>query len=154
MPDAELLGTTSDFFGLVRIMRARAEALPLSREKLEDLAGFPSGYCNKLLTDPPAKNMGITSLGKLLKGLALKLQVVEDRAQMERNAPHFGTRREQQVRNAPPLDAITAYKIYFVRTGARAAFRSTTPEQRRANGRAAANFRWHGNANGKANGNT
>jgi hypothetical protein len=120
---------------------------------LELITGLPDGYCNKLLADPPAKNIGITSLGKLLKGLALKLNVVEDAEQLQKIEP-LVPRYESNVRTAPLLDPVAAYKIWFARRGGRARWRSTTPEERSAIARAAANFRWHGNANGKANGHT
>lgn len=82
MTDGQHIAVVNDYPGLQRAMRARAEALQISRETLTAISGMESGHVNKLLADPPTKNMGVLTFGLLLQGLALKLIVTEDAEQM------------------------------------------------------------------------
>jgi hypothetical protein len=53
-------------------------------------------------------------------------------------------RAQKIARDEPPLDPVAAYKIDLARKGALARLKATTPEQRTALARKAANARWHG----------
>ena len=88
----------NDYYGLARAMRARAEQLGISRVTLGWIAGTSDGHVNKLLTDPPRRNMGITSLGELLQGLALELVVREDLQQLRKIERRLVRRDARQVR--------------------------------------------------------
>src|SRR5438105_693946 len=59
-------------------LRARAEQLNVSREKLDEISGLPAGYCGKLLAPDPIKNLGPIAMGALLGALGLKMMLVDD----------------------------------------------------------------------------
>jgi hypothetical protein len=75
----------SDYQGLIAALRARREALGISFAELDDFAEMPSGYCSKLLTNPREdgrgrnwRAFGPRSLARILSGLGVALQLVED----------------------------------------------------------------------------
>lgn len=63
-------------------LRARAEALNVSRQTLDEVSGLQSGYCAKLLAPVPIKGIGRITLAPLLGALGLKLVVVVDEEMM------------------------------------------------------------------------
>ena len=94
----EPIAIVTDYIGLQRVMRERLDALKMSRLVFEEIADLNEGHASKMLRDPPAKNMGITTLGKLLGGLGLKLLVVEDAEQTAQLRTRITERNEAQVR--------------------------------------------------------
>ncbi len=78
------LAVIHNYQELQEALRERAKALQVSRQALDELAGLPSGYCNKLLAPIPAKTMGIMSLGALLGAMGIRLVLVEDHAALAR----------------------------------------------------------------------
>jgi hypothetical protein len=76
LPDP--IAIVRDYAGLLAVIRARRAALDVSLETVDEVSGFCSRYCSKLLTDPPMKRMGIMSLGAMLGTLGLALAVIED----------------------------------------------------------------------------
>ena len=94
----EAIGVASDYHELHAILRARAEALNISREQLDEIAGLPAGYSAKLLAMEPVRGMGKMSLGALLASLGLTLIVVEDQLALTRYAARANQRSTRQVR--------------------------------------------------------
>src|SRR5690348_6293993 len=84
MSDSEPIGEFNDYSGFQRLMRARKEALQISNETLDALAGTFEGHAGKMLADPPSKNMGILTLGLLMQGLAVKGVLTVDEEQLRR----------------------------------------------------------------------
>ena len=77
-------------------LRARREALGVSFETLEALAGMPSGYASKLLTG--ARPMGALTLWLVLGALGLRIRLEEDPEALERNRRRTDW---QQLRRKP-----------------------------------------------------
>jgi hypothetical protein len=71
----------SDYRGLLEAFRERAKELEISREGIDEIAGWADGYAGKLLGGAAAKRrkiIGPLSLELLLAALGLKLILVED----------------------------------------------------------------------------
>lgn len=64
--------------GLHQALRARADALGVPREQLDELAGLTRGHAGKLLAPYPGRAMGRTTLGPMMYALKVKLLVVPD----------------------------------------------------------------------------
>jgi hypothetical protein len=84
MTEVRQLAEIADYADLHAALRARAEALNISRATLDDTAGLQDGYSGKVLAVPPVKGIGPRTLGLLLGGLAVKLILVEDLEQLDR----------------------------------------------------------------------
>ncbi len=78
---------------LVQALRARRDALNISHETIDSIAGLQSGYTSKLLAPKPIKNLGPMSFGSLLGALGLAVVVVEDTDQCERVSKHWEPRK-------------------------------------------------------------
>jgi hypothetical protein len=63
---------------LLAVIRQRRDALNVSHELLDDLAGFPAGYTGKLLAPEPVRGISHMSLGGLLGALGIALVAIED----------------------------------------------------------------------------
>ncbi len=96
------LGEASDYAGLIAAFRARADELQVSRLAIDEVAGFCSGYCAKILS--PRRTRGITAmtLGPLLQTLGLKLVVVEDPEALAKFGPLLPKRHDALVRKREP----------------------------------------------------
>jgi hypothetical protein len=97
-PSALPLGIITDYQSLHAILRARADALRLSRQSIDGIAGFADGYASKLLSPSPVKILGERSLGPLLTALGIKLAALEDPDAMARFPTKRERRAEHQVR--------------------------------------------------------
>jgi hypothetical protein len=78
---AKLGRLISDYGGLLEAFRERAKELQISREGIDDIAGWADGYASKLLAGAAAKKrkiIGPLSLELMLGTLGLKLILVED----------------------------------------------------------------------------
>lgn len=142
------LAAVNDYEGLQRAMRARAEALGISRATLDALAGTHDGHAGKMLADPPKKNMGITSLGLLLQALCIKLVVVQDDEQMKKLGERLVHRDERQVRLRNAVQSGTVIlkfsRRYMQKLGrlSGAARNRLSKKKRKALTRAARRARW------------
>jgi hypothetical protein len=65
---------------LLDAIRARRDALNISHETIDGIAGLQSGYTSKLLAPVPIKNLGPMSMGPLLGALGVALVLIEDEA--------------------------------------------------------------------------
>jgi hypothetical protein len=93
------LGTVTDYAGLLTVLRQRADALRVSRETIDELAGFTTGYAGKLLALGCPKFLGEKSFGPLLEVLGIKLAVLEDPVALAKYEKRRAPRAEWQVRN-------------------------------------------------------
>ena len=78
---AQLGRLISDYPGLVRAFRERANELDLSRSGIDEIAGWADGYAGKLLGSEAAKKrkvIGPLSLELMLGTLGLKMILIED----------------------------------------------------------------------------
>ena len=85
---------------LLDVIRARRDALNLSHETIDDLAGFPAGYTGKLLSPNPIRGVGYMSLGAVMGALGIALVAIEDSAAAERVREKWVPRKRPQ-RKAP-----------------------------------------------------
>lgn len=81
---------------LVQALRDRRDALNISHETIDSIAGLQSGYTSKLLAPKPIKNLGPMSFGSLLGALGLAVVVVEDQTMCERVSKHWEPRKRPQ----------------------------------------------------------
>lgn len=146
------IATVNDYPGLQRAMRARADALKISRATLNEMCGLQEGHVEKLLSDPPKKNMGILSFGAVLQALGLKLVVTEDPEMMAVFADERVQRSERHVRmRADGTHEVYEFKISrrmlrkLAVKGGHARAAKLTKRQRSASARVAALARWHVN---------
>src|SRR3982074_3379034 len=71
----------TDYGELLEAFRERAKELEISREGIDEIAGWADGYASKLLGGAAAKKrkvIGPLSLGLMLGTLGLKMILVED----------------------------------------------------------------------------
>jgi hypothetical protein len=79
---------------LVAAFRACRDERQLTHETIDAIAGWPQGYCGKLMCDPPIKNLGWSSLGLGLGAFGKMLLMVDDEEQIRRVQSRW-TRRER-----------------------------------------------------------
>jgi hypothetical protein len=82
-------------------LRARAEHLNVSRETIDEVAGFQASYSAKLLATPPHRKFGSMSFNAMIQALGVKLVVLEDGEAMDRLRHRLTPRQAQQVRWKP-----------------------------------------------------
>lgn len=144
---ADVLGTVRSYSDLHQIMRARADALEITRDALDELAGLQTGYSGKVLAPRPMKRImkreADMVLAVMLPVLGMKLVAVVDEQALER----FKSRR---VKRKLPSILPTTLHISFSRkelkkrqrNGAKKRWVGKTKEQRAAHMRMMARKRW------------
>ena len=85
---------------LLAALRARRDELELTHERIDDIAGFPSGYAGKLLAPEPIKNLGWLSFGLALDSMGVALILVENPDQVRLVQKRWIPR--ERPRNAAP----------------------------------------------------
>jgi hypothetical protein len=80
---------------LVDYLRSRCDALRMSYETVDRLAGVADGFTGKLFARPPIKRMSSRTLEYYLAVLAIGLQPVEDPEQLERIKRRYDQRAER-----------------------------------------------------------
>lgn len=107
---AKLGRLISDYAGLLEAFRERANELQISREGIDDIAGWADGYASKILAGAGAKRrkvIGPLSLEPMLVTLGLKLILIEDpeatARTLARRNPVDG--RQQRFGNASRISA-------------------------------------------------
>jgi hypothetical protein len=78
MSELPTLAIARNYDDLQSAMRARADALNISRQTIDDLAFLPAGYASKALATNPSRRIGPNLIGDMLRALGLKLLIVED----------------------------------------------------------------------------
>ena len=99
----EVLAEVRDLSELHRALRQRSEALNLSRNGLDALAGLETGYSAKVLAQRPARCLGPVSLPALLGALGCKLLLVVDDRAMARLEPRLADVRRKRSRHLPDV---------------------------------------------------
>jgi hypothetical protein len=162
MTDAPTLGVVRSYDDLHAALRARAEHLNISRETIDEIAGFQPFYAAKLLAPKPHRKLGKMSFSAMLGALGCRLLLVEEEPEtLEKLRERWVQRVEAQVRwretephNTPPdedaerlstPDEPELKSRFFAALGALGGKRyaeNTTPEQRAKAARRAARARW------------
>jgi len=135
--------------GLRLALRDRREALNVSFEAVDSIAGLTPGHASKLLSPTGIRKLGDTSLPLLLGALGLKLILIEDTAAFERVRARLVPRQPNAIRQTACFWAGKARIIVsrrwvkrIAREGGRARARVLTPNERSKQARAAAVYRW------------
>lgn len=131
-------------------LRAIIKTSGMSRRKLDEVAGLPAGYTDKLLCEPPVRNIGPTSLFPLLWALSQRILFVPDLASKQKIEMHhmFQTRDERKGRgdehwrNAKALSIIVERAKITGSEGGKARARKLTKSQRNKIASKAAHVRW------------
>jgi hypothetical protein len=88
LPSIEIAGRAlakiASYNGLWSAVRARVEAMGITRIGTDTLSGLPDGYTGKLLGAAQVRRIGLNSLEKLLDGTGCYLVLVEDPAATEK----------------------------------------------------------------------
>ncbi len=87
------LATVRSYDDLHAALRARADALKVTRLGMDEVAGLPMGYCGTLLAPDKVKIVGKHSMGAILGVLGLMLLVIEDPEAMRRFTARLPRRR-------------------------------------------------------------
>ena len=140
----------SNPFEMREALRKLVTASGMSRRQVDELAGLPLGYTDKLLCEPPIRNIGPTSFFPLLWALSQRIVFVPDPASRSRIMARetFETRDERKARgdehwrNAKALRMMGEIARKTGSAGGRKAVANMTPEQIRRQRQKAANARW------------
>jgi hypothetical protein len=95
-PDLDLQQTAIIVRGMpdmVASFRVCRDERGLTHETIDDIAGFQSGYCSKLLAPEPIRNLGWLSFGDFLGAVGKLMLLVDDPAQVERVKDRWIQRR-------------------------------------------------------------
>ena len=124
--------TASDYDGFIALLNDRRKKLGLPMTAINDLAGLPGGYANKILLGThrkgPYNAIGPGTLDKLLAAFGVGIQIVLAPLSIDGSGGKIGS--YTQVLSARG------------RRGAAERMRKTTPTQRREWARKAAKARW------------
>jgi hypothetical protein len=93
------LATVIDYDDLHKAFRARADQLRLSRLSLDYLGSLGDGHASKILAPSKMRRMGLSALGPMCRALGIKLVVIDDPDQRERNSERVERRHENLVRH-------------------------------------------------------
>lgn len=136
----------TDYDSLVAACRARADALNISRDTIDEIAGLPKGYTSKVLMAKPlgdksasggrlsSRNLGRVSLGPILGALGMALQPVEDPEALARVASRMTVRNKAQVRGNTIVSKIIPKWLWNSKRARRAIakrWENSTPDERR-----------------------
>ncbi len=80
----EIVATCHTAADMLAALRARADGLGLTRATIGTAAGLASGHAEKLLCDPPLRQIAWQTLEFLLPALGLKMLLAVDDQSMER----------------------------------------------------------------------
>ena len=143
MTEPRIIGEFDAYPGLLAALRARIAELNVAGERLDELAGLPRGYFQKLIGTRPKKRLGMQSLGDVFGALAIKAVLVEDEAALARITNRL-VKRKYVVRGAVThLEFSHRFMRKIGAKGKQSRFAAMTPRQRRALGRKLAAYRWH-----------
>jgi hypothetical protein len=92
------LAIIRDYAGLHAAFRDYIETIDVSREAIDDSAGWPEGYAGKVLAPFPSRMFGRRSLGDFLQGTGLVLIVAQDLQAFNSRRDFLPPRQSNQVR--------------------------------------------------------
>jgi hypothetical protein len=144
------LATVRNYDDLHFALRARVDALGVSNETLDDLAGFHPGYWSHVLGPSQPQNsiraLGKVSLGCALGTLGVKLILVHDEDAFAKIRDRLVARDNAQARreNAKPAGLMPRENAFVVlgRAGGHARMALLSAKQRVALARKASRARW------------
>jgi hypothetical protein len=96
-----------DYDSLHAAFRARADDLGATRLELDALCATSDGYMSKFLNPLQTRKGHLGTLGKILRGLGLRLIVVEDEPATRKILPRITRRDETRVRHRRAADLQT-----------------------------------------------
>jgi hypothetical protein len=105
-----VLAVFSDYDGQWNAIRARVEAMAITRNELDFLSGLQDGYSGKLLGTAQRRRFGEVSLGATLGAICCKLVLVEDPEATAKMLARVQKRRRptRQLKLLPPPSAVGA----------------------------------------------
>jgi hypothetical protein len=147
----QLVGSFSNYDGLVEQLRARISAVGLSYRVLEEIAGLPEGGAGKYLADARARHFSVESLLQISEAVGIRALFVEDEKLLRKMQPLYEMRDAGKVhaRRRAKLGATTMKRVRPVvlselgRAGAATRNAALGPEVRSRLARLAARARWH-----------
>jgi hypothetical protein len=137
-----IIGEFDAYPGLLAALRARVAELDVSGERLDELAGLPRGYFQKLMGTRPSKRIGMRSLGDVFGALAVKAVLVEDEAALARISSRLVKRKYAVRAAASQFEVSHRFLRKIASMGGRARNAKLTLQQRSELGRKLANHRW------------
>jgi hypothetical protein len=137
--------TYSEF---VELLRSRLDAIDISMDQLDELAGLPRGYAGKVFGGCQTRRLGPITMWPMLQALGLKIHLTEDAELTAKMQSRYGGRQSRQARpnnHASPVSKRLMARVFrhFSRIGNRHRWRDKSPEQRREHARMMARRRWH-----------
>jgi hypothetical protein len=141
-----VIGEFDTYLGLLAALRERVAQLDVSGERLDELAGLPRGYFQKLIGTRPRKRLGVQSLGDVFGALAIKAVLVEDEAALARISSRL-VRRKYAVPSVTTqmitIELSRRHMRKIQQKGRAVRFAKMTPKERSELGRKLAHYRWH-----------
>lgn len=144
----DVLATVRNYDELQAAMRVRADALKISREKIDAVSGLPKGFASKVLAEVPLRRLGPDTVGHMIWALGIKLLVVEDEKTMAMFTAGGGQRIESYAKNAAMNGGAVHFKIslrklrQMGRKGGLNSRKRMSWKTKRGLARKAANARW------------
>jgi hypothetical protein len=149
--DGAIVGSFTDYDGLIEAVRARIDAVGVSQQALEECAGLCEGALPKYLSDLRVKHLSISSLLQIAEAIGVRAILVEDPKLLRRMKPLWSKRDARRIHaRRRALGPITLKRILpaaaaeMGRRGAQARNAALGPETRRKLAQAAARARWQG----------
>lgn len=96
----DTLGTVRDYSDLRAVLRKVAELRNISREEIDRLAGWPTGFAGKVLANEPTRNLGPNTIAGGLGALGVMLIAVDDPAALAKFTARAEQRDGKQVRSS------------------------------------------------------
>lgn len=138
----DVLGEIRSYEDLHSLLRARVNALQISRAQLNEIAGFQSGYAEKLLAAKPMRKLGTMSLAVILPALGVRLVLTEDPEALARIGTRLVKRRAENVRTAQCITISLRFLRSIAREGGKHSRSYMSKERASELGRKAALARW------------
>ena len=142
LPEPRIVGEFDAYPGLLAALRARIAELDISGERLDELAGLPRGYFQKLVGTRPKKRLGLRSLGDVFGALAIKAVLVEDPAALAKVSSRLVKRRQVVPSAAVHIEISHRFLRKIGAFGGKARAAKLTPRQRSMLARKMARARW------------
>jgi hypothetical protein len=142
MTGPRIVGEFDAYPGLLAALRARIAELDVAGERLDELAGLPRGYFQKLIGTRPKKRLGMQSLGDVFGALAIKAVLVEDEAALARISSRLVKRKYAVRSRASHVEFSHQFLRKCGALGGKKRAANQTPAQRRRSARYAALARW------------
>jgi hypothetical protein len=121
------LATCQTYDDLIEALRARKDALGISNNELDAIAGTPAGYAGKIFGAARVRALGPQSFEYFLGALGLRFQLVEDaeatariRARLENGPRLMKGVHQNGRRNRTLKDSLRRMAIRYGRKGGKA----------------------------------